>query len=515
MAERRSTSSILFEDPAALDVFDSAPEPDIFVDANLDQVVAAICATRPDYHLEPYFSVPLHTEVAVVYRQQVLRDLTRPEIGACASQFAVAMQAVRARQKQAASLHYRFQREWWELAAVIDYCRAVETFAHALQAATPDSVGLRRGAEYLAGYLASAPVQTMWRDAADTLTALAAVAYRVRIHGATVTVAPYDDEVDYSAEVLATFDRFRQRDAASHLVKFADHLAIDHVEAQVLDRVALLNPEVFEALDRHATDYADCIDPTVANLERETQFYLAYLDYIAPLQHAGLAVTLPSVSATDRSLLATDTFDIALAELRVGESKPVVTNDMALAGQERIIVISGPNQGGKTTFARTFAQIHYLASLGLSVPGSNVRTFLPDRIFTHFERGENLTDHRSKLEDELIRIHSILASATADSVIVINEIFSSTTLDDAIFLGTKVVRAIVDKGCLCLCVTFIDELAALDGSIVSMMSTVVPDNPAERTFKVVRHPADGLAYAAAIAKKYGLDYQRLKERVTS
>ena len=67
---------------------------------------------------------------------------------------------------------------------------------------------------------------------------------------------------------------------------------------------------------------------------------------------------------------------------------------------------------------------------------------------------------------------------------------------------------------LCVYVTFVDELAALGEQVVSMMSTVVPGNPAERTFKVVPKPADGLAYALALAEQHDLSYERLRERLT-
>jgi DNA mismatch repair protein MutS len=72
-----------------------------------------------------------------------------------------------------------------------------------------------------------------------------------------------------------------------------------------------------------------------------------------------------------------------------------------------------------------------------------------------------------------------------------------------------------DLGLLGLYVTFVDELASLNEACVSMVATVVPDNPATRTYELIRKPADGLAYAAAIASKYGLTYGQLTKRLAS
>jgi DNA mismatch repair protein MutS len=286
------------------------------------------------------------------------------------------------------------------------------------------------------------------------------------------------------------------------------------VGAQIVQLVARLFPAEFGALARYCQAHAGFADSVTDRFDRELQFYLAYLDYVRPLQAAGLAFCYPELSETSKDVYATDTFDIALAAKLTATHATVVPNEFQLTGPERIIVVSGPNQGGKTTFARTFGQLHHLAAVGCPVPGSAARLFLCDQILTHFEREEDLAQQTGKLEDDLLRIQRALLTATPDSIVIMNEIFASTTLSDARFLGAKVLAKLVEDDVLCVYVTFVDELAAFGPSVVSMASTVVRGNPAERTYRVVRKPADGLAFALAIADKHRVTYEQLNRRLS-
>lgn len=490
-----------------------ALEPPCFGDLNLDQVVESIVRGRDEYDLKPFFYTPLRDVEAVVYRHEIFRDLELTDLRAAVDVFAETMRRVRTYLTLAQSQHYKYEKERWFFDAATIYSDAVPTLATALSEVDLVSSGLQALHAYLSTYAASERFGSFASELRRVREGLERVRYTVRIRGARVTVSGYQDERDYSVEVEETFARFRQGAAEDHLVKIPDSGSMDHVEARIAQLVAKLYPDELGALDEFCVRQRDFLDPRIARFDREVQFYLAYLEHIQRLKATELPFCYPLISDRSKETSAEDAFDIALAA-KLGSGATVVRNDFLLRGRERILVVTGPNQGGKTTFARMFGQLHYLASLGLPIPGESAQMSLPDRVFTHFEVEEDISTLRGKLDDELVRIREILEQASGESIIVLNEIFASTTLADAVYLGTEVLKQLIELGCLAICVTFVDELSSLSEATVSMVATVAPDDPSQRTFKIVRRAADGRAYALALAELYGLSYERLKERIS-
>ncbi len=501
--------SILYQRSADANL--AAQQPDCFADLNLDQVVAALTASASDDALARWFWSPLTDPDTICYRQEVMQDIAEHAMQEPLMNVAEQIRAVHRALALAATLDIPHHRAGWFLEAALRYADTAQALARYLASVPLRARALLNVRSYLDELVNSGAFQDFVAEARQVKQALAAITYCVIIEAGRLKVKRWEGETDYSMEIEAAFVRFRQHDVPDYLVKPPERSGMSHIEAKILEFVARLYPEPFAALDNFCERYQQFLDPTIALFEQEIQFYLTYLALMTRLARRGLPFCYPEISTTTKAVSIRGGFDLALAHH--DSEHPIVLNDCALADPERIVVVTGPNQGGKTTYARMIGQLHYLARLGLPVPARAARLWLCDHIFTHFERGENTANWRSKLENDLIRIHDMMKAGTPNSLFILNEIFNSTTFRDALFLSRAIMQRLIDLDALAVWVTFLDELSVFGPTTVSMAATVDPVEPTKRTFTILRQPASGLAYALSLAEKHGLTYQQIIERL--
>jgi DNA mismatch repair protein MutS len=504
--------SVLY--PPELEPMAKAPAeaPEYFHDLRLDRIVGSITATREPYRLVPFFWHPLPTVDAIQYRHEVFRDLEQSALVDPLHAFAKDMRKMWARLAHMEKLAHQRQRERWFLDAVALYCQAVGTLTTSLTSLPLGSRALRAVANYLRTYVESEWFAEVEANATVLLRDLDAIRYTLHIEGSHVTVGPWDPRPDYSATVASVFEKFRQGPVDDYRVVPRDTLEMNHIEAHILDLVARLFPEIFGRLAEFPRRYTGFRDATVMRFDQEIQWYWACVDYMDGFRAAGLPFSLPRIAEGTQPIYVRDGFDPSLGD-GPGNRMRIVTNDFELRQPERVLVVTGPNQGGKTTFARMIGQTHYLSRLGCPVPGSDAQLLFFDEIFTHFQREEDIQNLRSRLEDELVRAHDILARVGARSIVIMNESFGGAALQDARTLGKRILERIIQRGALGVYVTFVDELSRLGPETVSMVADVRGDASATRTYKMLRRPSDGRAYALSIAKQYGLDYGSLVARL--
>jgi len=507
-------------------------EPPYFHDLNLDQIISHIIHGREEYKLDQYFYGLNKNLEQIQYRQEIMKDLEKENLYKIILTFSKGLAAIRNTLDRLENLYYPLQQQRCYLELALRYQKNLEDFLEKLKSEPVKSVGLKGLISQFKEILCSSKFVEFKNNTVNLYESLKKIRYCVVIAENKVSVRRCEED-NYAGEVAKNL-YLSDVPLDDNNIVGNQTVDLNHVEAQTLEGVAKLYPEPFARLDTYCKQYmrplvaseveypSDSLrasrypfmDHNILIWERELQFYLAYLEYIAPLKHLGLAFSIPNMDINTKQVRAEQTFDLALATRLLEETgQKVVVNDLSLINDEQIFVITGPNQGGKTTFARMIGQLHHLAGLGCPVPGLNTQLGFCDAIYTHFSYREDIRAGHGKLEEDLIRIHENLKAATASSIFIMNELFDSTTYDDALYLSEQIIRKLLAQKIITVWVTFIDALTLISPQIVSLMSMVETEDLTRRTFKICRKPADGLAYALSLAEKYGLTYTRLMEGI--
>lgn len=291
--------------------------------------------------------------------------------------------------------------------------------------------------------------------------------------------------------------------------------------AQVLDTVCR---PIAKALGQYGTIQSHGL----ATLSADLTFYLSAVRLMERLRDHGLPVCRPSLAPmTERLCELHQAYNPNLALHLMGHHANVddliVKNDVHMGNYGRIGILTGPNQGGKTTYTQMLGLCHILAQAGLWVPAAQARLSPVDNIYTHYPSEEKLEQATGRFGDEAQRLGYIFAQATRHSLILLNESLSSTSPGESLYIAQDIARILRRMGTRALFSTHLHELAAEvstlnattpgDSLLVSLVASHldVEDDGTQRSYRIVPGAPLGHSYAREVAAKYGISYDQLAE----
>lgn len=188
----------------------------------------------------------------------------------------------------------------------------------------------------------------------------------------------------------------------------------------------------------------------------ELAFYMGCLNLHAQLAQIGEPMCFPLPTAPgERRLAFQGLYDVCLT-LTMKQS--VVGNDLHADGKD-LVIITGANQGGKSTFLRSIGLAQLMMQCGMFVPAESFCATICDGLFTHYKRKEDATMKSGKLDEELSRMSTIVDTITSHSMLLLNESFAATNEREGSEIARQIITALVERRIKVFFVTHLYEFA--------------------------------------------------------
>jgi len=201
-----------------------------------------------------------------------------------------------------------------------------------------------------------------------------------------------------------------------------------------------------KALAREKELYDNVLEQLIAQLAQlqQSALALAQLDVLCNLAERAITLNYVQPILCDDALIEIEAGRHPVVETFINQ--PFVPNDLKLNDSRRMLVITGPNMGGKSTFMRQTALIVLLARMGSFVPATAARIGPIDRIFTRIGASDDLAGGRSTFMLEMTEAANILNNATSHSLVLMDEIGRGTSTYDGLSLawacGTHIAKQV-------------------------------------------------------------------------
>lgn len=485
------------------------PLPEFFADLNLDPLIVEMGNGFEPYDLrEYYYRMPKEKE-DILYRQEVLKELD-PEMEERITGFYRAVKKSQTYEQYAEDTEDGESSAHWHLLAAHLYYTALDELMAYLETKGQMVDGWD-------GFYRMCSEQTArgdYKESHDLVLAIywkiSEIRYTMRIEEDHILILPRVEDDDYVGELCRKY---------SHIIETPDKLynilpGSQHstdLEKRILRYIKKKEPGVFREMMGFREKYPKIIADPILKFHREITFYLSFLKFRHQMERHDYEFCYPKFN--DNEFRVEGGYDLALALKNVQDGKKTVANDYYFKEKERFFVVTGPNQGGKTTFGRAAGQLVYFSLLGLPVPAKKAVIPRFHGLMTHFSVEESTESGRGKLKEELVRLSEMLERRKKHSFVIINELFTSAATYDALQMGREIMQYFLDDDCYGIYVTHIDKLAEENGQIVSMTASI--QGQKVRTYKVERNKAEGKGYAESIVEQYGLTYDDIIRRLSN
>ena len=262
--------------------------------------------------------------------------------------------------------------------------------------------------------------------------------------------------------------------------------------------------DIEDRVDRAVNKVADATSRAAENLERftdqlrkEISFYVGAVNLLDKLKSLNFSFCFPIISDEKRRMW-NELYDVSLA---VMTRKKVVGNDVE-SYDKGLFLITGANQGGKTTFLRSVGQCQLMTQSGLFVCAEKCEIPINRKIYTHFKREEDETMSSGKLDEELVRMSNIIDEIKSGDILLSNESFSSTNDLEGSEIFGQITDGLMDSGVEVFSVTHLVNYADkyADGINTICLRAQRKEN-GERTFKLALAKPLKTAYGEDIYKK--------------
>lgn len=503
-------------------------KPEFFLDLNLDQIIEQIQQLW-SWDIKKYFSYFPENEACEAYRREVFSDVKREGVWQVLNNYVNRMRERKEALYQKLKVDYELQKDVWQLWEVYDYCQAFEELYEGLSGQELHSEGMRELLAYLKGYLSSGLFLEMREKAYALHRELMGFQLVLTIENDQVVIAQKeasDTREDGEAEAK-DYESFLEESFPGHKKQLRSPFAADpnlsNLEQELIVAFRKKHPDFFKEAAKFYQVYFHYEDEILMRFDEEIGFYLAFYRFEEKMRDEGFAFAVPVVDSKEE-MRAAGLYDLALACVNVRQKKEVVSNDMVYHNGESFFVVTGPNQGGKTTFARSLGQLVYFAKMGLDVPALSASVPYFSDLLTHFSVEESIETGRGKLKEELTRLAPMMNDVFDHAFVIINELFTTAASFDACIMGKRVLEHFLGQNCCGVYVTHLKELSEGDGRIVSLRALVEEveqfDNEQGgtrirnvRKFKMIRSAAEDTGYAGDLVEKYHLTYEELRKRL--